>query len=184
MHALLALVVLSAVSHAAPRTREWSRYDDLIVAHSLQNGLDPKLVKAVIAVESQFLPQAVSPVGARGLMQLMPQTATEVGVASHRLHDPNANIAAGTAYLAVLFRAALIRARVKGLRFRDAPASVVRVVVAAYNCGPSCLSADRPWPRETQLYVKRVLELYGSPDTAVARVEEAPPLVAETGSGR
>lgn len=183
MHVLLALVALSAVSYAAP-PQDWDRYDDLIVAHALQNDLDPKLVKAVIAVESQFLPGAVSPVGARGLMQVMPATAAEVGTESRRLHEPSANIAAGTAYLAVLFRTALKRARLKGTRFRDAPASVTREVVAAYNCGPSCFSKDRPWPRETQLYVRRVLALYRSPDTEVGRIEEAPPLVAESGPSR
>lgn len=77
-----------------------SDYNKLIEAKSYKYGLDPALVKAVIAVESDFNPNAISEKGARGLMQLMPMTATELGVFDS--FNPEANIDGGVRYLRYL----------------------------------------------------------------------------------
>ncbi|MHB1419684.1 MAG: lytic transglycosylase domain-containing protein [Bacillota bacterium] len=83
-------------------------YKDSIILHSQENGLDPLMVAAVIRVESGFNPKAVSGPGARGLMQLMPETAQwvsgklKVNYSSDMLYDPDYNIRLGTWYLANL----------------------------------------------------------------------------------
>ncbi len=77
-----------------------SDFNKLIESKSYKYGLDPALVKAVIAVESDFNPNAVSVKGARGLMQLMPMTANELGVFNS--FDPESNIDGGTRYLRYL----------------------------------------------------------------------------------
>lgn len=75
-------------------------FNKLITDKSYQYGLDPALVKAVIAVESDFNPRAVSDKGAMGLMQLMPLTAKDLGVSN--TFDPAANVDGGTRYLRYL----------------------------------------------------------------------------------
>lgn len=75
-------------------------FGNLIESKSYKYGLDPALVKAVISVESDFNPRAISEKGARGLMQLMPMTARELGVANS--FDPDANIDGGVRYLKYL----------------------------------------------------------------------------------
>lgn len=90
-----------AVSTAPEKDQRGQKeFGRLIEAKSYQYGLDPALVKAVIAVESEFNPRAVSEKGARGLMQLMPMTADELGVTNP--FDPEANIDGGTRYLKYL----------------------------------------------------------------------------------
>jgi membrane-bound lytic murein transglycosylase F len=79
------------------RDRRISRYDHLIAKHAQQAGFDWRLVAAVIFRESRFDPHAVSRRGARGLMQVMPGTATDVGVPNAR--GAEASIQAGVAYL-------------------------------------------------------------------------------------
>jgi soluble lytic murein transglycosylase-like protein len=106
--------------------------------------VDPHLVKAVVAAESNFDALAVSPKGAQGLMQLMPATAREMGVRAP--FKPSENIKGGVRYL----RSLLDRYANLG----DA--------IAAYNAGP--VAVDRyggipPYP-ETQAYVERVLRYY------------------------
>ncbi len=125
---------------AGPRTQG---YDALIRAHARRWGLDPRLVKAVIAGESEFSRRATSRAGARGLMQVMPATAAEVGVAAEALYSPAANIRAGTAYLAGLFARAWKRYHLKGVDYRRAPAWVLQRVLAAYNAGPRFLARRR-----------------------------------------
>ena len=100
---------------------------------------------AVVQIESAFLPRAVSPKGAQGLMQLMPATAAELGVTDP--FAPDQNLAAGVRYLSGLL------SRYDG---------DVRRALAAYNAGAA--SVDRyggipPYP-ETRAYVERVLEVY------------------------
>ena len=74
-----------------------SRYDRLVRKYAKRYGFDCRLILAQIKHESQFDPYAVSPAGARGLMQIMPYTARSLGVED--VHDPRANIAAGIRYL-------------------------------------------------------------------------------------
>ncbi len=131
-------------------------------AHSLQplmreaasaSGVDPLLIKAMIAVESGFNPQAVSPKGALGLMQIMPHTADRFATpaekqepATQRLLDPRTNIFTGARVLADLAR-----------RFER-----VDLVVAAWNAGegPVRKYGGLPPFDETQQHVLQVLELY------------------------
>jgi soluble lytic murein transglycosylase-like protein len=105
-----------------------------------------ELIHAVISVESNYNPNAVSPKGARGLMQLMPATAKRFG--SNNATDPRQNILTGSRYLRWL------------LDFFDED---VELAIAAYNAGEAAVvQAGRKIPRftETQLYVPKVLSIY------------------------
>lgn len=129
-------------------------YADLIRTAAAQHGLDPALVAAVVANESNFDPQAVSPVGAMGLMQIMPGTAAELGLLEP--FDAAANLEAGTAYLAEL------------LKRYDADVSLA---LAAYNAGPGRVDACHCIPAngETPGYVRNVLAdaaRYHQPDNS------------------
>jgi len=110
--------------------------------------IDPALALAVIAVESGFRTNAVSPRNARGLMQLIPATARRFGVVN--LFDPEANIRGGLSYLRWLV----------GEFNGD-----VRLVAAAYNAGENAVRRHGgvpPFP-ETRNYVQRIVSLYSSP---------------------
>jgi soluble lytic murein transglycosylase-like protein len=122
-----------------------SRYDPIIEQYARQYRVDPVLVRAVIQVESSFDPSTVSHKGARGLMQLMPGTASRYGVTD--LHDPAQNIRGGVRYLRDLME-----------MFRD---DVVRVL-AAYNAGENAVIRYGGIPpyNETQTYVKRAMTVY------------------------
>jgi soluble lytic murein transglycosylase-like protein len=120
----------------------------LIVSASRRQGVDPRLVSALISVESQYRPDARSPVGALGLMQVMPATAAQYGVLSEpQLLDPGINIDVGTRHLRDLL-----------LKF-DGQLSLV---LAAYNAGEGAVQRYGmripPYP-ETQDYVRRVMAL-------------------------
>jgi hypothetical protein len=120
------------------------QYDKLILRSARNHRVEPALVKAVIAAESNFKPTAVSRVGAQGLMQLMPQTARELGV-ENPFH-PAENVDGGTRYLRDMLD-----------RFGD-----LKRAVAAYNAGPEAVDRYRgipPYP-ETLDYVARVLNYY------------------------
>lgn len=129
----------------------------LIREAASQHGLEFELLQAVIATESGFDPGAVSPKGAVGLMQLIPETAERFGVrpqgkqsVSERLTDPRTNIQAGSRYLAWL------------ITYFNGD---VRLAVAAYNAGEGAvLKAGRRIPNypETISYVQKVTELHGS----------------------
>ena len=128
------------------------RFTETVLSFSAEYGLDPAVVSSVIRAESRFKPEAVSPRGAIGLMQVMPATgewiASQLGLLSFRtddLYDPQHNIEFGTWYLATLID-----------RFGD-----VSTALQGYNAGPS--NADRwrdgnetPYA-ETAAYVDRVL---------------------------
>jgi soluble lytic murein transglycosylase-like protein len=117
-------------------------YSDLIHAAAAKHAVSPKLVAAVMRVESDFDPLVVSHKGARGLMQVMPATGERFGVKRDELFVPQRNIAAGTAYLAWLLR-----------RYND-----VDLALAAYNAGEGAVDRYRGIPpyRETREYVRRV----------------------------
>jgi soluble lytic murein transglycosylase-like protein len=116
------------------------RYDRLIERHSELQKLDADLVRAMIYAESGGDPQAISRAGAAGLMQLMPATASDLGVADR--FDPEQNIASGTRYLRSLLD-----------RFHS-----TEVALWAYNAGPEAVEQGR-MPRETRHYVPQVLRL-------------------------
>ena len=128
----------------APRPPSRVRYDTLIETTARRYGLAPALVKAVIAAESAFDPDAVSHKGAQGLMQLMPQTASELGVED--AFQPADNVRGGARYLREMLD-----------RYGD-----VSRALAAYNAGPNAVDRHEgipPYP-ETQAYVARVLQYF------------------------
>ncbi|MFA6030187.1 MAG: lytic transglycosylase domain-containing protein [Elusimicrobiota bacterium] len=143
------------------RPKKTDRYNELILRYADRYGLDPRLVKAVIAAESEFYRKAVSPAGALGLMQLMPRTAREMGVSRGMLFDPESNIRAGAAYLAQLFSRVLRAERVRCTAALRAPMWVVQRVLAAYNAGPRFLYRER-CPRQIRDYIRKVLLYYRS----------------------
>ena len=118
------------------------RYRDLVTTTAARHGIDPRVVNAVIRVESAYDSRAVSPKGARGLMQLMPATGRQYGALD--LFDPKVNIDAGVRYLKKL------------LSRYDLP-----LALAAYNAGEAAVDRFGGIPpfRETQDYVSRILRL-------------------------
>lgn len=139
----------SAPSADIPSTPlpEQSRWLESIISKaSARYGVDGGLITAVIKTESNFNPKAVSPAGARGLMQLMPATARGLGVDDP--FDPEQNVMAGTRFLRTLL---------------DRYDGDLDSALAAYNWGPG--NVDRSperLPRETRNYLARVKQLYGS----------------------
>jgi soluble lytic murein transglycosylase-like protein len=130
-----------------PNWNGLKRYAPAIREAASRHALDPALVAAVIAAESNFNPRARSPAGAAGLMQLMPGTAARYGVADRRL-DPDASIAGGTQYLRFLL---------------DTFDGDVSLALAGYNAGEGAViqhGRQIPPYRETRAYVPRVLAFY------------------------
>lgn len=169
----------------ASQPAKTDRYDALILKHSQRHQLDARFIKAIIAAESEFDADALSPRGAKGLMQVMPATARELGVHARNLHDPEANIRAGTAYFNVLFKTAWRKYKLKGVRYHDAPPWLLQRIIAAYNAGPRFLSSGRFYP-QTRGYVRKVLLYYDSPVTEFHRATRLaynePQLDIEAGS--
>lgn len=163
------------------------RYDEMILKYAELYHLDARLLKSIVAAESEFGFRALSPRGAQGLMQVMPKTAEEFGIPANRLYEPEFNIAAGAAYVARLFQAAFRKYKLKGVRFRDAPLWLKQRIVAAYNAGPRFLFRDRGWYKQTRDYVRKVLLFYNSSVTDFRRpattLSEGPRLIARPASG-
>jgi soluble lytic murein transglycosylase-like protein len=134
-----------SASPAAPSVAQRpTPYRDLIRAAAARHSLAPELVESVIRVESNFKPRAVSPKGARGLMQLMPATAAQLGVRD--VFDVRENIDAGVRHLRYLL---------------DLCRGNVPFALAAYNAGVDAVARYSGIPpyAETQAYVSRILRL-------------------------
>jgi soluble lytic murein transglycosylase-like protein len=153
--------------------------DSYIADSGTRNGVDPVLLYAIMHRESSFRRMAVSPKGARGLMQLMPGTAARFGVSN--IFDPRQNIEGGARYVRFLL---------------DTFDGDVRLALAGYNAGEGAVMKYGGVPpySETQEYVRRIYERYAlmrDPSTArtaprvsraqIARLKaaEPPPLVYE-----
>ncbi len=147
-----------AISDTSARTqwraRGWStgnaRLDDLIKSNGTRLGVDPYLIFCVMEQESHFNARALSPVGARGLMQLMPGTGARFGV--RRFFDPAENVAGGTRYLKQLLQ-----------QFGGR----VDLVLASYNAGEGAVikyGGRVPPYRETRNYVQRISARYKQND--------------------
>jgi soluble lytic murein transglycosylase-like protein len=121
-----------------------SQIDELVADAGKKREVDPRLLRGIIQQESGFRPCAVSPKGALGLMQLMPATATELGVSDP--FNPRENVDAGARFLKQLL---------------DTYAGDVPLALGAYNAGPSTVrdAGGLPSFPETLDYVRRVLML-------------------------
>ena len=130
-----------------PRASEvpQSEIDGFIEVHAHRQQLDPKLVRAVVQVESAFRPWAESHKGAMGLMQLMPDTARVLSVQDP--WDPNENLRGGTVYLRHLL---------------DRFGGQLELALAGYNAGPENVQKYGGIPpfEETRSYVEKVLRIY------------------------
>jgi Soluble lytic murein transglycosylase and related regulatory proteins (some contain LysM/invasin domains) len=139
-------------------------YFNLVQQVAAKHGVDARLVKAVIQVESNFNERARSPKGACGLMQLMPATASRYGVDVDQIFDPQQNIDGGVRYLRDLLS-----------MFN----SDLSLAVAAYNAGEGAVQRFNGIPNynETQNYVRKVLALYDGKNAYSAQIPMAKPIV-------
>ena len=119
-------------------------FDELIDQAAERYKVDPDLVRAVVTAESDFDPTCVSTAGAMGLMQLMPETAEDLGISDP--FDPAQNIDGGTRYLSKML------ARFDGN---------LNKALAAYNWGPSNVERGGSLPAETRNYLKKVARFRG-----------------------
>jgi Transglycosylase SLT domain len=131
----------------------------LAVSAAHRHGIDPGLILAVVSIESGFRPEAVSPKGAQGLMQLMPGTSRDLGVADPL--DPEQNLDGGVRHLGAL------------LTLYDGD---LTRALAAYNAGAGAVSRHGGVPpyRETQAYVKKVLARYRPPRAKAVKAKPGP----------
>jgi soluble lytic murein transglycosylase-like protein len=162
----LALAIPSAsdspIAACNPNLQEQPTRQNLVALHTLieamaqKHRVPPEFVKSIVAAESNFNSDAVSPKGAIGLMQLMPETAREWG-ADPRI--PEQNVEAGTRYLRFL---------IDRYRNRRRP---LACAIAAYNAGPAAVDRFHGVPpfRETRGYVARVLSFLRRFDSRTSR---------------
>lgn len=145
-HTAISVAEASTTRHdpSENRTAASGYFDDMIAKAATTYAVDPDLIRGVIMAESAFDPLALSPKGAMGLMQLMPQTADELGVKDP--YDPAANIMGGTRYLR---------------RLMDRYQGDISLALAAYNWGMGNLETrgDR-LPTETKNYVRKITEFF------------------------
>jgi soluble lytic murein transglycosylase-like protein len=134
-------------------------YRELVEAAAARYRVDADLITSVIAVESNFDPKALSPKNARGLMQLLPETAERLGV--QNIYDPQENIDAGTRYLRELLQ-----------RYNNDLA----LALAAYNAGPERVQQYGRVPpfEETLSYVRRVKRSYEKSKSKASAKKPAP----------
>jgi hypothetical protein len=132
-------------SMAKPQSMKPQDLNQVINTISDRHHIDPDFISSVIHAESGFNPRAVSPKGAQGLMQLMPGTASKLGVSN--AFDPSANVEGGTRYLTELLQ-----------RYNF---DVIKAL-AAYNAGPLRVQQYGGVPpyRETRAYVARIVRDY------------------------
>ncbi len=123
-------------------------FGEFIHRFSQERDVNPRLVVAIVRAESAFDVQAVSPKGARGLMQLMPATGRSLGVAPQELFDAEINISAGVRYLG---------------RLLEQYSSDLPLVLAAYNAGEGAVERYRGVPpyTETRNYIRRIYGFLG-----------------------
>ncbi|MEA1946864.1 MAG: transglycosylase SLT domain-containing protein [Thermodesulfobacteriota bacterium] len=121
------------------------RYDDLITEASKKHGVSFSLLKALIKIESDFNPRAISSAGAKGLMQIMPENIRALNIKDP--FDPLENIMGGTRYLKQLIR-----------RFDGK----LPMALAAYNAGPNTVDRYKRIPpfKETENFVEKVMKYY------------------------
>jgi len=131
-------VVMPAVSASGP-------YGPIISAAARRHGISPHLLQAMIKVESDYNPQAVSSKGAKGLMQIMPATTRDLNIVD--VFDPRENIMGGARYFKQLFN------RYNGK---------LPLALAAYNAGPAAVDRFGSIPpiRETEEYVEKVIKYF------------------------
>ena len=143
-------------------------YHEFVLAAASRYGVDAELISSVMEVESHFNPKAVSVKNARGLMQLLPETAARLGVKD--IFDPKENIDAGTHYLHDLLQ----------LYNSD-----LTLALAAYNAGPDNVQkyGNVPPFRETVSYVKQVKRKYQKNKTAPAAKASTAPASTAAPSG-
>ena len=158
------------IAKSVKKDRGWSTgrpgLDSLIRQNGDKYGVDPYLIFLVMEQESHFNTHAVSPKGARGLMQLMPGTAARYGV--RRAHDPAQNISGGTRYLRELLN-----------RFNNR----VDLVLASYNAGEGAVAKfgnKVPPYKETRNYVKQISYRY---KRTIARTKKPATVAAAKDSG-
>ena len=135
-------------------------YHEMVLAAASRYGVDAELISSVMEVESHFNPKAISAKNARGLMQLLPETAARLGVKD--IFDPQENIDAGTHYLHNLLQ----------LYNND-----LTLALAAYNAGPDNVHKYGRVPpfAETVSYVKNVKRRYQKNKSTPATKTTAPP---------
>lgn len=136
--------ILRTMPSRTPARHEY-QYEPHIFAAAREYNLDPNIIKAIIKAESNFDKNAISKKGAKGLMQLMPDTARDMNV--NDIYDPRDNIFGGTRYFKKLFQ------------IFDGD---LKLALASYNAGLERVRYSRTIPdiKETRQYVQRVLKNY------------------------
>ncbi|MGB8986288.1 MAG: lytic transglycosylase domain-containing protein [Candidatus Sulfotelmatobacter sp.] len=143
--------------------------DSAIEQAAARHNVDPNLVRAVVKVESNFNPNAVSRKGAMGLMQLMPSTARQLKV--NNPFDPEQNVDAGVRHLKQLL---------------ESYGGDIKLTLAAYNAGAGAVARSSGVPRyaETQNYVRRITNLYyGNSASSPSEVSHEPVRVQRDARG-